>query len=155
MFIFVVGYIIPVALTNFALEDRLGAAFEFRKIFDAATTGDYIKAVLFSILIVIGVEVVFMIVFFIIGLIFQVDFLVGLGLIVGTTDPTMAGDLSLIGMIIGFLIFLGLAVVFICVMFYVQMVTYYLLSQGCGATLVDDSSSVDGSSPVDEVSSID
>jgi hypothetical protein len=45
-------FLLPVAWTNLALTNRLGGAFEFRNIVDAALTGRYILAVL--LLVVLG-----------------------------------------------------------------------------------------------------
>jgi hypothetical protein len=42
-------FLVPAAWTNVALTDRLGSAFEFRNIIDAALTGRYIIAVVFMV----------------------------------------------------------------------------------------------------------
>jgi hypothetical protein len=51
------GYVLPVALTNFALSDRLGAAFEVGTALRAAFTGPYVLAVVFAVVVggVLGV----------------------------------------------------------------------------------------------------
>jgi hypothetical protein len=51
------GYVLPVALTNFALSDRLGAAFEVGTTLRAAFTGLYVLAVVFAVVVggVLGV----------------------------------------------------------------------------------------------------
>lgn len=137
VFLFVVAYVLPVALTNFALEDRFGAAFEFRKIVSAAFTRDYVVAILLSIVIGFVVLFAFFIVSSIISVVFQLAILaVILG---GGGDPNMAMGASLIIGIISLLVFFVLFAVVAFVGFYVQVVTYYLLGRGSGATLVNSS----------------
>lgn len=147
-FVFVAAYVLPVALTNFALEDRLGAAFEFRKITNAAFTGDYVVAVLLSMAVGFVVGFIFFIVFFIVTLIFQLVFVAVLLGSVG--DPATAAGASLLVGIISFLIFFVLFVVIAFVGFYVQVVTYYLLGRGCGSKLADGNGSGERS-PTDPV----
>lgn len=50
LYVLLVYYILPVSLTNLALKGRLGAAFEFRRIFAAAFTGRYLVAVILSMM---------------------------------------------------------------------------------------------------------
>jgi hypothetical protein len=47
----VAAYTLPVAMTNFALHDSMGAAFEFRTVFSAAFTGRYLVAVILTIVV--------------------------------------------------------------------------------------------------------
>lgn len=135
--LFVVAYVLPVALTNFALEDRLGAAFEFRNIATAAFTRDYLVAVLLSM----GVGVVVGFVFFFIGFVLQIIiFAISAAIFGGGGDPGMAlGAVSIVSVIL----FLGFFFVVVFVGFYVQVVTYYLLGRGSGVALVDESAAVD------------
>lgn len=133
VFLLVVACTIPVALTNFAVEDRLGAAFEIKKIISAVFTRDYGIAVLLSI----GVGLILFFAFFIIGLIIQLIFIAA---ILGATggaggDPTMGLGASSIG-IVGFIVMFGAILIGTFVGFYMHMVVYYLLGQGCGPSLV-------------------
>lgn len=50
-FYFVVGYVTPAALTNFAVQNSLGAAFDFSLIFDVVTDRDYVVAAVFAVVI--------------------------------------------------------------------------------------------------------
>lgn len=43
------AYLVPVALTNFALEGQLGAAFDIETVFHAAITGRYFVAVVLAV----------------------------------------------------------------------------------------------------------
>ncbi|MFC6961899.1 DUF4013 domain-containing protein [Halocatena marina] len=133
VFLLVVACTLPVALTNFAVEDRLGAAFEVKKIISAVFTREYGIAVLLSI----GVGVIVVVAFTIVGLIIQLIFIAA---ILGATggaggDPTMGLGASFIG-IIGFMVMIGAILIGIFVGFYIHMVVYYLLGQGCGPSLV-------------------
>jgi hypothetical protein len=47
----VAAYTLPVAMTNFALHDSMGAAFEFRTVFSVAFTGRYLVAVILAIVV--------------------------------------------------------------------------------------------------------
>jgi hypothetical protein len=136
----IVAYTLPVALTNFALEDRLGAAFEFRTIIDAATTGDYIKAVLSSILIGIVGGVAFLGVSFIITSVSTEGYWLLSEFVTGTPDPTPE-TISTIEFILALGDYLGVAVIASFVGLYVQVAIYHLLGQKCATALVDDSSS--------------
>jgi hypothetical protein len=49
----VVAYIVPAAATNFAMEGRLGAAFDFSTVFGAAFTGDYAVAWLVAVVVAV------------------------------------------------------------------------------------------------------
>lgn len=148
VFVGIVAPIVPVALTNFALEDRLGAAFEFRKIIDAATTGDYIKAVLYSILIGIVGGVVFWIVAFIYTWVSTNSYWLLSEFVTGTRDPT-PGGISTIEFILAVIDYLCMAVVASFVGLYVQVAIYHLLGRGCATALVGNSSSIDGASSID------
>lgn len=144
VFLFVAAYVLPVALTNFALEDRFGAAFEFRTIANAAFSRDYAVAVLISLGIGFVVGFVFFIIFFIISAVFQfVFFAVFTTMIGGGGDPNAIMGISLITGIISLIVFFVLFAVVAGVGFYVQVVTYYLLGRGSGTTLVNDSQSMD------------
>lgn len=136
----IVASIVPVALTNFALEDRLGAAFEFRTIIDVATTGDYIKAVLSSILIGIVGGVVFWIVASIYISVSTEGYWLLSEVVTGTPDPT-PDRISILEFILTVIDYLGMAVVASFVGLYVQVIIYHLLGQECATGLVDDSSS--------------
>jgi hypothetical protein len=64
--------LIPVALTNVALTDRLGAAFEFRRIVDAALTDSYLIAVgLWIILGIISSVIISILVVVLVGFFLQ------------------------------------------------------------------------------------
>ncbi|MFC6964701.1 DUF4013 domain-containing protein [Halocatena marina] len=132
--------LIPIALTNFALEDRLGAAFEFRTIVNAATTGDYIKAVLSSILIGVLGSVVFLIGVSIYTTISTEGYWLLLEIITGTPDPT-PDRISTLEFVLAVIDYVGMAVVASFVGLYVLMAIYHLLGQECATALVDDSSS--------------
>lgn len=147
-FMFIVASIVPVALTNFALEDRLGAAFEFRKIIDAATTGDYIKTVLSSTLIGIVGGVALWIVPFSYTWVSTNGYWFLSEFVTGTRDPTPKG-ISTIELILAVSDYLCLAVVASFVGLYVLVAIFHLLGQECATTLVDNSSSIDGLSPID------
>ena len=141
--LFVAAYVLPVALTNFALEDRLGAAFEFRKIAAAAFTRDYVVAVLISIGVGSVVGLVFFFVFFIAGGIVQLVFVAVFTAMYGGVDPGLATGASLIVSILAFIAMFAFFAVTVFVGFYVQISTSYLLGRGSGETLLDGSSSVD------------
>jgi hypothetical protein len=49
----VVAYIVPAAAANFAVEGRLGAAFDLSTVFGAAFTGDYAMAWLLAVVVAI------------------------------------------------------------------------------------------------------
>lgn len=49
--LFVASYSIPAAMTNFALHDSLGAAFDFRTVFGAAFTGRYLIALVLAVVV--------------------------------------------------------------------------------------------------------
>lgn len=140
VFVFIVAYTLPVALTNFALEDRLGAAFEFRKIIGAATTGDYIKAILYSILIGIVGGVAFWVISFIIITVSTEGYWLLSEVVTGTRDPT-PDRISTIEFILALIDYLGMAVVASFIGLYVLVAIYHLLGQECATALVDDSSS--------------
>lgn len=137
---FIVAAIVPVALTNFALEDRLGAAFEFRTIIDAATTRDYITSVLYSIFIGIVGGVAFWVGSFIFTLVSTNSYWLLSEFITGTRDPSPEG-ISTIEFILAVIDYLGMAVVASFVGLYVVVAIYHLLGQECATALVDDSSS--------------
>lgn len=137
---FVVASIVPVALTNFVIEDRLGAAFEFRKIIDAATTGDYIKAVLYAILIGIIGGVTFWVVSISITWISTNSYWLLSELVTGTRDPTPEG-ISTLEFILAVVDYLCVAVVASFVGSYVLVAIHHLLGQECAPALVDGSSS--------------
>lgn len=141
VFLFVAAYVLPVALTNFALKDRLGAAFEFRKIANAAFTRDYVVAILLSMAVGFVVVFAFFIVTFIITVVFQLVLVATI--LGGGGDPGTATGVSLIGGIISLLVFFVLFAVIAFVGFYVQVVTYYLLGRGSGTALLDDPSSIE------------
>lgn len=85
------GYILPAALTNFALTGSVRAAFDISLIASAAFTTRYFIALV-------------------------------LALVAGLVLGIIAGLLTLI--LVGFLL-----------LFYLQIVVYYLYGQGCGPTL--------------------
>lgn len=47
----IAAYILPVAITNFALHDSLGAAFDFGTVFNAAFSGRYFIAVVLAVIV--------------------------------------------------------------------------------------------------------
>lgn len=47
----VVAYVVPAAAANFAVEDRLGAAFDFSTVFGVAFSGDYALAWLLGLVV--------------------------------------------------------------------------------------------------------
>lgn len=47
----VVSYLLPAAMTNFAVNDSLGAAFDFGTVFSAAFTGRYLLAIVLAIVV--------------------------------------------------------------------------------------------------------
>jgi hypothetical protein len=49
--VFAISYIMPVALTNFALTGEFGAAFEIKQITDAAFTSQYFVAVILAVVV--------------------------------------------------------------------------------------------------------
>ena len=138
---FVAAYVLPVALTNFALEERVGAAFAFRKIATAAFSREYAVAVLLSMAVGLVVVFVFFIVNFIITFIFQ--FILFATILGGGGDPNMFMSTSLIIGIVSLVVFVVLFAVVAFVGFYVQVVTYYLLGRGGGKALLKGASSVD------------
>jgi hypothetical protein len=81
-----VGYFVPAAYANFAVEENLGAAFDVSTIFAAATTSEYFVAWVLAVLI-------------------------------GIVGGLLGSALSIV-------------VVGIFVLFYVQVVTYYLWGRG-------------------------
>lgn len=97
VFLLVAAYVLPAALTNFALRDSVRAAFEFRTVIDAAVSGRYFVAVLLAVL-------------------------------VGTF-------LGIVGSVLMILLFTG-----VFVLFYAQVVTFYLFARGCAPKLTTDSS---------------
>lgn len=80
------AYFLPAAMTNFAIKDSLGAAFDFSTIWSGATTSEYFVGWLLAIAVVV----------------------VG-GLVGGALSAVLVG---------------------IFVLFYVQVVSYYLLGRG-------------------------
>ena len=48
-----VSYVIPAAVTNFAVEDSIGAAFEFGTLREIVTTAEYARGILFGVLVAI------------------------------------------------------------------------------------------------------
>lgn len=48
-----VSYVVPAAVANFAAEDSIGAAFDFGTIRDVVTTGEYLRGILFGVLVAI------------------------------------------------------------------------------------------------------
>ena len=48
-----VSYVIPAAVTNFAVEDSIGAAFEFGTLREIVTTAEYARGILFGIVVAI------------------------------------------------------------------------------------------------------
>lgn len=137
---FVLMVIVPVALTNFALKDRLGAAFEFRTIIDAATTGDYIKAVLSSVLIGIVAGVAFLVVASTYVTVSTEGYWLVSEVVTGAPDPTPEG-ISTLEFILTAIDYLVMAVAASFVGLYVQVTIYHLLGKECATALVDDSSS--------------
>lgn len=137
---FIVASIVPIALTNFVLEDRLGAAFEFRKIIDAATTGNYIKAVLYAILIGVVGGVTFWVVSIIITWFSTNSYWLLSEFVTGTRDPTPEG-ISTIEFILAVIDYLCVAVVASFIGLYALVAIHHLLGQECATALVDDSSS--------------
>jgi hypothetical protein len=81
-----VGYFVPAAYANFAVEENLGAAFDFSTIFAAATTSEYFVAWLLAV-------------------------------VVGVVGGLLGSALSIL-------------VVGVFVLFYVQVVSYYLWGRG-------------------------
>lgn len=49
----VVGYTVPAAFANFAVEDSIGAAFEFGTLREIVTTAEYARGIVFGILVAI------------------------------------------------------------------------------------------------------
>ncbi|SFG33667.1 Protein of unknown function [Halopelagius inordinatus] len=86
VFALLVAYVLPAAMTNFAVEDSLGAAFDFSTIWSGATTSEYFVG--WVLAIVVGV----------------------VGGLVGSA--------------------LSVVLVGIFVLFYVQVVSYYLFGRG-------------------------
>lgn len=139
MLIFAVVSIVPVALTNFALTDRLGAAFEFRTIIGAATAGDYIRAVLSSIFIGIAGGVAFLAVASIYITLSTEGYWLLSEFVTGTPDPT-PDRISALEFILSAIDYLGMAVLASFIGLYVLVTIYHLLGQECATMLVDDSS---------------
>lgn len=49
----VVSYVIPAALANFAVEDSIAAAFDFETLRAVVTTGEYVRGIVFGLLVAI------------------------------------------------------------------------------------------------------
>lgn len=136
----IMAALVPIALTNFALEDRLGAAFEFRTIINVATTGDYIKAILSSVLIGVVGSVACLIIVSIYTTVSTEGYWLLSEIITGTPDPT-PDRISTLEFILAVIDYVGMAVVASFIGLYVLMAIYHLLGQECATALVDDSSS--------------
>lgn len=136
----IMAALVPIALTNFALENRLGAAFEFRTIINAATTGDYIKAILSSILIGVVGSVAFLIIVSIYTTVSTEGYWLLSEIITGTPDPT-PDRISTLEFILAVIDYVGMTVVASFIGLYVLVAIYHLLGQECANALVDDSSS--------------
>lgn len=135
MFLFVMFYLFPVALTAFALTDDLGEAFKFRTIVKSAFTGDYAVGVIISVLFRIGIITALSIIMYVIVFIFGFVFLFSLiGL--GGDEASIGVGLS-ITFIVGILLYVAMVVLFSIVDFYAKMAMYYLLGRGCGSSLRD------------------
>lgn len=136
----VMVYLIPAAMTNFALTDRLGGAFELRKIASAAFTGEYVLATILAMALRFAVITALYIVFFIVGAVVHIAFissLIGLSES-GSGDPALILGL-LFAMLLGILFFFVGFVLFSIALFYVDVVAAYLLGESCGSTLTEAS----------------
>lgn len=138
--VFLLGmfYLFPVAVTAFALTDRLGAAFELRSIVESAFTGDYAIGVLLAVVLRVGVRMASGMLLYIVQivLVFVLGFGV-LGLSEANADPA-TGIGVIFAIIVGFLVYLGFVVVFTIVDFYAKVAMYHLLGRGCGPSLREE-----------------
>lgn len=120
---FVVSYILPVALTVFALEDRVDDAFNLRRVTSAAFTSEYFVAVVLSLI----VGVVFFIVFTVIA---------AIGLVFSGVLSAMLSQSGVV--MLGFVL---LAVLFLAlpfIGFYLTVVVNHLYARGCAPALLSD-----------------
>lgn len=138
--VFMLGmvYLFPVAMTTFALTDRLGAAFEVGTIVRSAFTGDYAVGVLLTVVLRAGVGMAIGMVMYIVQLVFGFIFIFGMfGFAGGEADPAMGMGMMLVVFLVGLLVYLLFLAVFTIVNFYAGVAGYYLLGRGCGPSLLD------------------
>ena len=101
--LFVLYYLIPAALTNMALQDSFGAAFDFNTIKKVILTGDYLVAWLIPFLLAAGVQVL-------------------------TTAVTLVLVISIVGILVLPLVF----IVGPFLQFYVQVAAFYMFGAAFG-----------------------
>lgn len=138
--VFMLGmvYLFPVAMTTFALTDRLGAAFEVGTIVRSAFTGDYAVGVLLAVVLRAGVGMAIGMVMYIVQIVFGFIFVFGMfGFAEGEADPAMGVGMMLVLFLVGLLVYLLFLAVFTIVNFYAGVAGYYLLGRGCGPSLLD------------------
>lgn len=132
-------YLLPVALTAFALTDRLGAAFEIGSVTASAFTGDYGVSVLLSTILSAGVGMALGMILYIIQIVFGFVFVFGMvGLGGPDADPALSMGMLLISFIVGMVVYMVIMVIFTIVQFYTEVATYHLLGQGCGPSLREE-----------------
>ncbi len=138
--VFMLGmvYLFPVAMTTFALTDRLGAAFEVGTIVRSAFTGDYAVGVLLTVVLRAGVGMAIGMVMYIVQIVFGFIFVFGMfGFAGGEADPAMGVGMMLVVFLVGLLVYLLFLAFFTIVNFYAGVAGYYLLGRGCGPSLLD------------------
>lgn len=138
--VFMLGmvYLFPVAMTTFALTDRLGAAFEVGTIVRSAFTGDYAVGVLLAVVLRAGVGMAIGMVMYIVQIVFGFIFVFGMfGFAGGEADPAMGVGMMLVVFLVGLLVYLLFLAAFTIANFYAGVAGYYLLGRGCGPSLLD------------------
>lgn len=138
VFLLGMSYLFPVAMTTFALTDRLGAAFEVGTIVRSAFTGDYAVGVLLAVVLRAGVGMAIGVVMYVVQLVLGLVFVFSVvGFAGGAGDPAMGMGIMLVVFLVGLLVYLLFFAIFTIVNFYAGVAGYYLLGQGCGPSLLD------------------
>lgn len=120
---FVVSYILPVALTVFALEDQVDAAFDLRRVTSAAFTSEYFVAIVLAIIVGFALAIVF-------------TLIAAIGLILFGVLGAMLSES--VAVILGFVLLAVLFLVLPFIGFYFTIAVNHLYARGCAPALLSE-----------------